>query len=934
MNKKHIILFIVAILLGGLRAEVIPDNMAEYFAPRENILGLPDFKSNLPNARLARVEDRRKAYRMISLQIPNDITEEWADAKARELKELGFNFILSEGCRDLMQDETEKPSPRYANSRKLGKLIADSNIMIKACHKYGMDFIHHITCTMVDAAIFEKHPGWKAINLNTGNSDINGYGTANTCINNDDFWKVWFANLNRLLTEAPCEGIMIDEIQFFGMHLCGCDYCLKKFTADTGYEAPVVKHFGEWARRNPAARIEWLHWRARKVRERHLECRALLRGINPEATYSIYLCNNSSGYSYNAAGLEIGGYLPFGDSIGLESEPHDHSYIHYWPLMFLEMKYLRAVAEHTGNAFWALYYTRSPAHDILSYYIGLSQGGRHWWYMRQNDNGQGWRPLLQWEVERQNLLIDTHAYNDVALLFSHQTRDKNVVEPYIWLKSFASTCNALTFHNTPYRVVIDRDLEDAKALSHKASTVMAIDAACWNDRQVAAVVEFVKDGGTLITGANVALTTPEYKKNDNFAIRDLLGFDYDGTAKGDFNFVIKDQAFGTPGEKIPYSGPVTKIKNIDKDVSVAAEFVSSKGETYPALLVKGTGKGKTAYFAGIPYNCYFYNFYNEANVIPGEVWKDRRNPQWGAFFNRLATFNVSKPVMKVDNIPYGVVVEAHRQAFGTGSSIQVHLANFLGAMTKEGMQPKLRELNFPPIAEHRPDKSRPMSISVKAPNAHSLYLFSPDFDEIVEWKFSKDGEYVNFTLPDFARYLVAYLAEGEIDELKRVGRPFVKVFPAAKTVLQNNTAPLPGKYDAEAPIAFADTEAFQGGVKWKVWFQQEPITIVYGDMSKATTTSVTLEVKSVLKNPELVLGGMDDNRTTSRAPIKIEFQGRTIHNGTTDYPDNAWAVHSFPLGMDVLQPGKYTVTISNTGKGPIRNVPWFGVSFVQLRARR
>ena len=142
MNKKHIILFIVAILLVGLRAEVIPDNMAEYFAPRENILGLPDFKSNLPNARLARVEDRRKAYRMISLQIPNDITEEWADAKARELKELGFNFILSESCRYLMQDEAEKPTARFVSSRKLDKLIGDSNIMIKACHKYGMDFIN------------------------------------------------------------------------------------------------------------------------------------------------------------------------------------------------------------------------------------------------------------------------------------------------------------------------------------------------------------------------------------------------------------------------------------------------------------------------------------------------------------------------------------------------------------------------------------------------------------------------------------------------------------------------------------------------------------------------------------------------------------------------------------------------------------------------
>ncbi|MBR6373977.1 MAG: hypothetical protein IKS20_12425, partial [Victivallales bacterium] len=89
-----------------------------------------------------------------------------------------------------------------------------------------------------------------------------------------------------------------------------------------------------------------------------------------------------------------------------------------------------------------------------------------------------------------------------------------------------------------------------------------------------------------------------------------------------------------------------------------------------------------------------------------------------------------------------------------------------------------------------------------------------------------------------------------------------------------------------------------------------------------------------LRKPELVLGGMDDNRPTSRAPVKIEFQGRTIHDGTTDYPDNAWAVRTFPLEEDVLQPGQYKVVISNTGKGPRGNVPWFGVSFVQLRSKK
>ncbi len=931
------------LIVGGLASCVtkksaettaVPEELKEYYAPREKVLGLPDFTSNRPNVLFARVHDKRQAYRMCSLKIPKDITPEWADAKAKELHDQGFNFILSEDCRYLTYDEADKPSPRFEKNRPLDKVIADSNIMIEACHKHGLDFIHHLTCTMVDSAVFIKHPTWKAINIKTGETDINGYGTANTCINNDDFWQCWFAKLKRLLTEAPCDGIMIDEIQFFAQHLCGCEGCNSKFHAETGLEPPTIKNFGKWINDDLNRYRRWLRWRVEKVNERHTECRQLVHDIDPDDTYSIYLCNNSSGYAYYAAGLEIGNYLPYGDSVGLECEPHDHSYIHYWPLMFFEMKYLRAVAEHTHNAFWVLYYTRSPADDIFSYFCGLCQGAHRWWLARQNDDGQGWKPLLQWEQERQNLLIDNHPYNDIAVLFSSQCRDQSPIESREWVKSFSSTCNALTFNNTPYRVLIDPDLEDASELAHKASTLIAFDAANWSTKQIAAMTSFVQNGGTLVTGAKVSMTNPDYQKLNNFALRDLIGCDYDNTLKGEFTFIIKDAAFGTVGERISYNGPVTKVKNLDADVKVAAEFVDAEGNTFPGLLIKNTGKGKTAYFAGLPYNCYFYHFYNESVVVPGQKWEDKRNPQWGTFLNKLALFNVAAPVLKTNNIPSGVVVEAHRQAFGTGASTQVHIANFLGAMTKDGIQPKLRELTFPPIAEHLPAPSKPMSLTVLAPKAHSLYFFSPDFDEIVKWEFKREGDYVTFTVPNFARYLIAYLAEGALDDLKALGRPIVTTMPAAKPMLVQTNPPLAGTYSPDEPILFADTPAFEGGVRWKVWFQQEPILLLYGDMSNNQTTTATIEVKTTLTNPELVIGGMDDNNLVSRAPVKIEFEGQVIHNGPTDYPDNLWAVRSFPLSQTTLAPGKYKVTLTNTGHGPRGNIPWFGVSFVQLRSRK
>ena len=50
-----------------------------------------------------------------------------------------------------------------------------------------------------------------------------------------------------------------------------------------------------------------------------------------------------------------------------------------------------------------------------------------------------------------------------------------------------------------------------------------------------------------------------------------------------------------------------------------------------------------------------------------------------------------------------------------------------------------------------------------------------------------------------------------------------------------------------------------------------------------------------------------------------------------DYPDNIWATRTFKLDLPSLAPGKYKVRITNTAHGPRGNIPWFGVSFVQLR---
>ncbi|MFH1906918.1 MAG: hypothetical protein ABIL11_05995, partial [Chloroflexota bacterium] len=132
-------------------------------------------------------------------------------------------------------------------------------------------------------------------------------------------------------------------------------------------------------------------------------------------------------------------------------------------------------------------------------------------------------------------------------------------------------------------------------------------------------------------------------------------------------------------------------------------------------------------------------------------------------------------------------------------------------------------------------------------------------------------------------------------------------------------------------VMFADSPQFKGGLEFG-WYKKEICQLLYGSQSKVTTATVTLNVKEKPANPVLEIGGMDDNQPSSKAPLEIKLNGKTIFKGKNTYPDQEWAVQAFPLKADDLVIGTNTVEIQNTGEGPQRSIPWFGVSFVRIRS--
>ncbi len=902
-----------------------------YYSNRSTITGFQNFKSNLPNRTLPTVKEQLQSYRMASYSVPHRLSAAAAAKQAKWFKEAGFNMILAENCRMLVMDLLPA-SERTAKLRSLGDTIKDSKMIFDALKKEGIKTMHHVTCTQVPMKMLQKHPEWAAVYMTTGKTKMNWYGTGNTCINNDDFWKIWFACLTRLLKESPADAVMIDEIQFFGPDLCGCKFCREKFKKDTGLELPENGKFNAWIGKNPAAFRRWRNWRIEKVLDRQHECRKLLKSLNTEAVFSAYLCNILTVYTRHAFGCDISNLPQYADSIGLESMPAELRYPEYYPQVLLELKLLRGISEKKGNAPWVLFYAWDSFSDIVSSLTAFATGTRQWWYLLGKKE-HVWRPLLQWEIEHEALVTPNENAGNIAVFFSSLNRGHNPLNSTEWELGFSGLCNALSDEQIPYRVVVDEDFKDGLALRNKADTVVAMNAAVWNKSTLAEMEKFVRDGGTFITSGNFSMADDNYNKFTDFAAAKLLGFNYDGEIKSGAAMEVpaKNPVTGDFTGKIDYDKRIIKLKNIASDVKVYGSFIDKEGKSYPGILVREVGKGRIIYFAGTPERSTFFYFYNTNKVVPGKVWKDFRNPPWSNLWAKIVKAYNNKVVFEAKNFPKGVVIEALKHKNGGTSGTMLTLLNFQSNRVKEGFQPQLRNYDFPSVYRNRPDKNAPMTLDIYAPGTKKVYLFSVDFDDVVDWKFTRDGDRVKVEVPELHRHLVVYCSNGSDKAFALPGRKIVKDLPAAKSLLIENLPALAAPRNPEAVTVFSDSDAFTGGAIRKEWVLNQPIRTIYGDRSGKTEMSVTFKIDKTMIKPILEMGATCDDIRNSRAKIKIEFNGKTIFTGKAPYPDFLWAVKEFPLGVDKLEPGTYTVKITNTDKGPYGNVPWLGVAYCRIK---
>jgi hypothetical protein len=303
------------------------------------------------------------------------------------------------------------------------------------------------------------------------------------------------------------------------------------------------------------------------------------------------------------------------------------------------------------------------------------------------------------EVQRRKpWLTRTRPERWAALLMSDDTKTfygrsaGRVEERY--LANVFGTFRACVEEHLPTAVVNDWDLSP-EGLAGYAVLVLP-NAACLDDRQVAAVRGFVERGGGLVASLDTSLFDTAGDPRPNFALADLFGADYRGLPeqpggpkeeldenfaralppdywerrRGVFDARLAVGSFLNAGRLAEYVGtdPVTfkgpALRARPRDGAQVAATFGAKGSNpaAPAVLTRTVGRGRVVYLAaGFDAAYYLYPYPYQRLIVADAI--------------RWAAGPVPQPVTV--QAPMCVHATAVRQRVGAGERLVVHLFNDL-----------------------------------------------------------------------------------------------------------------------------------------------------------------------------------------------------------------------------------------------------------------
>lgn len=551
--------------------------------------------------------------------------------------------------------------------------------------------------------VYETHPEWRRIATNTNEIptiDMVKFPHGGMLCLLGLYGDFFIDVLAEILTKFPD----VDAFSFDGIHyggVCYCGECRRGYRAETGKDIPNTDLNDPEFRR-------YQHWADRKMEHLVQRMQTRLKGIKPEVALVTWTTNAGRFGHF----LSIPRNMPARMNLLFDAPDQEfwldetnrgttivpafaNAYI--WACTNHRVAFSEPYILSHGNPYGKDSFP--PSEILRRMLLAATYGATPSIAVIQPKHLQ--QELYECMDELQNRkpwLLNKQPEPWAALVMSDNTRNfygrsAGQVEDRYLANVFGAFRAAVEEH-LPLTVINDWNLTPEDLAKYKV--LILANTACLDDRQTAAVKEFVANGGGLVASLDTSLFDEFGTPRNNFALADVFGVDYQGLLtsnakkeeidvnfaqsigpdywekrKNVFDFRQDPQSFLNQGKMrtyvhdqlVTFKGPAVKVRAEHGDqVPGSIRFKSVPDATdHPAVVTHQFGRGRVVYFAaGLDAGYYLYAYPYQRLALKHAI-------EWAAN---------EKPPVQV-TAPMCVHSTVMRQDVEAGPRLVVHLFNDL-----------------------------------------------------------------------------------------------------------------------------------------------------------------------------------------------------------------------------------------------------------------
>jgi hypothetical protein len=551
--------------------------------------------------------------------------------------------------------------------------------------------------------VYETHPEWRRIATDTREIpqiDMKKFPQGGMLCLLGPYGDFFIEVLAEIVTKFPD----VDAFSFDGLHYggaCYCESCRLAYRKQTGNEIPPIEM------NNPSFR-RYQHWADRRMESLIQRMQKRLKSIKPSIALVTWTTNAGRFGHF----MSIPRNMPARMNLLLDAPDQE-----FW---LDETNRGTTIVPAFANAYiWATTNHRVAFSEpyILSHgnpygkdsfppqeirrrmMLALTYGAAPSIAVAQPKNLQAELYHCLDEVQSRKPWL-THKSPEpwAAIVMSDNTRNfygrsAGLVEER-YMSNVLGTFRAAVEEHLPVTIINDWNL-NIDDLSRYRVLILP-NTACLDEKQIAAIDAFVKNGGGLVASLDSSLFNEFGDPRNNFALSSVLGVNYHGLVKtsekpGDldvnfinsitpdywekrksvFDFKLDTSSFLNQDrmktyvgdQPVTFKGPAVQVSRNDPNARILGTIRAKSGEgpEVPAVISRTHGKGKVVYFsAGFDSAYYLYAYPYQRLVLKSAIEHVASGP---------------KPV--IVQAPMCVHSNVMRQSTKTGNRLIVHLFNDL-----------------------------------------------------------------------------------------------------------------------------------------------------------------------------------------------------------------------------------------------------------------